>query len=119
MRYMWHSTDMNNLLSIMNKGLLPMNAEKTVYLAETESDALKFSVLRGYDVTVTLKIKIYKRDEANVFETFDHSYDYFRCKAFGYDGVIPIENIIPYKYYNTAAVMSELRQKRMRSKEEV
>lgn len=111
MKYMWHSTDINNLRNIMEQGLLLLNAERVIYLAETENDALRFSMFRGYGVTVTLKVKIYKKDEDKLFETFDHSYEYFKCKAFGYSDNIPASNIIPYKYYNTLAIIDELRNK--------
>ena len=42
---------------------------------------------------------IYKKDEEKLIETFDHNYNIFKCRAFGYMGNIKPENIEAYKKY--------------------
>ena len=99
MRTYYHATDYNNLVSILDHGLKASKLDGLVYLAETEEDALKFVVLRRYKKVVTFKIKIYKRDEDKIIETFDHSQRFFKCRSFGYIGNISPDSIIPSKKY--------------------
>lgn len=99
MKIYYHATDYNNLNSIIRNGLTASPIDKMVYLAETEEDAVKFVILRGYKDIVTFKVKVYKRDENKVIETFDHSYNFFKCRAFGYKGNISPDNIIPSRKY--------------------
>ena len=99
MRTYYHATDYSNIVSILDKGLKASTIDGLVYLAETEDDALKFVVLRGYEKIVTFKVKIYKRDEDKLIETFDHNQRFFKCRSFGYMGNIPPSNVIPSKKY--------------------
>lgn len=98
MKVLYHATDYNNLISILEHGLKP-GYDEVVYLAETPEDALKFVCLRGYKNIVTLQVKIYKKDEDKIQETFDHNYNFFKCRAFGYYGTIPPKNITPLMKY--------------------
>lgn len=97
MRYMWHATDYNNLISIMDNGIKP-GPDKMVYLCDTEHDAAKFLIVRNCKHILTLRIKIYKKDEAKIHETFDHSERFFKCRAYGYKGEIPAANIVEYRH---------------------
>lgn len=99
MKVLYHATDYNNLIPILEQGLKP-GCDGVVYLAETPEDALKFVYLRGYKSIVTLQVKIHKKDEDKLEETFDHNYNFFKCKAFGYYGNIPPKNIIPLMKYD-------------------
>lgn len=96
MKIMYHATEMKNLSSIVDNGLKPLNAEKLIYMTEQKIDALKFLVIRGCKDILVLKIKIYKKDEHKIVETFDHSYNFFKCRAFGYNGEISPDNIMEY-----------------------
>ena len=99
MKVMYHATDYDNLYSILENGLKVNSIDGLVYLAETPEDALKFVCLRGYKKIVSFKVKIYKKDEDKLIETFDHSYNFFKCRSFGYMGNIPPEHIEPYMQY--------------------
>lgn len=79
----YHATDMKNLDSIMEKGILPSRFESVVYLAESYEDAIKFVMLRGYKEILVLPC-----DVGPVEETYDHSEQFFKCKAYGYEGSI-------------------------------
>lgn len=92
MRIFYHATDYKNLCEINNKGLLS-SFEGIVYLAETEEDAVKFVALRGYKEILVIKVKVYEKDKDKIIETFDHNHAFFNCKAFGYMGNIPSENL--------------------------
>lgn len=97
MRIMWHATDYNNLVSIMDEGI-KAGPDGVVYLCETETDAAKFLAVRGCKHILTLEIKIYKKDENKIRETFDHSQRFFNCRAYGYVGDIPGKNIKNYRH---------------------
>ena len=99
MRTFYHATNAENLDNILNNGIEARNIERLVYMTETEQDALKFMAFRFYPEVAVFKIKVPKKFEHNVIETFDHSYGFFKCRAFGYKGNIPLEMISSYQLY--------------------
>ena len=99
MKYMYHATDYNNVISILTNGLKP-GYDGIVYMTEKESDAVKFVALRNYEKIVTIRIKILKVDEKDIFETFDHSIKMFGCKAYGCNKTISADRLKPSRVYN-------------------
>lgn len=98
MKYFYHATPYDNLCNILDQGIHP-GPDGMVYLCEDPKDSLKFLVVRGYRDLLVCKIKIYKADEKNLIETFDHSYRFFKCRAFGYRGSIDTDKIMTYTRY--------------------
>lgn len=96
MKKMYHATSYNNLLNIIDSGLKP-GFEGLVYLTENEDDAVKFLLVRGIKDIVTFEVSIDKNDK--VVETFDHSYQFFKCRCFGKVGNIPANKVKPSKRY--------------------
>lgn len=92
----FHATSIKNLESIIEHGIKP-GCDGIVYLAETKEDALKFTCLR---ITNDILIFELKLQEDKVFETFDHSYNFFKCKSFGYAKTIPYKAIINATKYS-------------------
>lgn len=92
----YHATSIKNLESIIEHGIKP-GYDGIVYLAETKEDALKFTCLR---ITGDILIFEVKLPEDKVFETFDHSYNFFKCKSFGYAKTIPFKAIINITKYS-------------------
>jgi len=88
MKYFYHATSYDNLMPILKDGILARNAERLVYMAETAEDAAKFLWIRGVPKILCVKVKIPKSMEHNIMETFDHSYNFFKCRSFGYSGDI-------------------------------
>lgn len=98
MRYMYHATSMDKLVDILETGLKP-GVDGVVYLCEKPFDAAKFLIVRGLKEIIVFKVKIYKKDEKKIVETFDHNTAYFKCRAYGYQGEIKpsnIEQVIKY-----------------------
>lgn len=92
----YHATDFVNLHSIMYDGIRP-GCDGVVYLAETPEDALNFVVFRCYEEILVVEIEL---EESEVKETFDHSYTFFKCKAFGYPGTIHLDSMVNFwKYF--------------------
>lgn len=86
----YHATPYENLASIVVDGI-KSGMEGIVYLTKERDDALKFLVIRGCHDILTVEVLI---DSEKVEETFDHSLQFFKCKAFGYKGDIkPCEMI--------------------------
>ena len=108
MKIYYHATDYNNMASILGNGLIANTYENLVYLTEKEEDAIKFVALRGYAKAVTLKVKIYKSDEHNIIETFDHNEAIFKCRAFGHRGSIPSKQITPSKVYDLSGLTGRI-----------
>lgn len=50
-----------------------------------------------------LKVEISDADEGNIRESFDHSIDFFKCKAYGHWGLIPKEKIVEQVVYGLNA----------------
>ena len=97
MKKMYHATAYSNLDSLMEKGILP-GVDDIVYLAETVTDAVKFIAIRliGEPILV-LEVTV---DESYLEETFDHSYTFFKARAWGYPETIPWEAISKaWKYF--------------------
>ena len=99
MRYLYHATPYDNLISIMEKGILPGTGH-VVYLADSEIGAVKFVAVRGCKHILVVKVKILKADEKNIEETFDHSERFFGCRAFGHIGAIDTHKIVNYRHYD-------------------
>lgn len=97
MKILYHATPFENLLGIVEEGLKPLNIEKMIYLAETAEDALKFMAIRGYTEILVCKVKVLNTNKLT--ETFDHNYNVFKCRAFGYNGEIPCKQIVSYTKY--------------------
>lgn len=91
----YHATSMDNLSSIMENGLKP-GSDGLVYLTKDPKEALRFLAIRGAKEALVVKVSL---SEERVMETFDHSYAFFKCRCFGYEGVIPVSKIKNYLKY--------------------
>ena len=97
--YWYHATDKKVLGSIVISGIEP-GIDGVVYLADSCENALKFVVVRGIMEIAVIKIKRSSLDKRKIIETFDHSYEFFKCKAYGYTEVIPSNLIHGIEIYN-------------------
>ena len=82
----YHATPYDNLWSILCHGIR-RGHDGAVYLAETREAALKFICIRCYEPILVIEVEL---DEDQVQESFDHSYAFFKEKAFIY-----LDNITP------------------------
>lgn len=87
MKIYYHATRYENLVSILNEGIRP-SADGLVYMCTKEKDAIKFPAVLGVRDILVLEIKIPKSLEKLVSETFDHSETFYKCRAYGYSGVV-------------------------------
>ena len=83
---------MNNLYSILEHGIKP-GVSHIVYLCETPQDSAKFAAIHGVKEILVCKVKMLKKDEKLIEETFDHSERFFKCRSYGYRGLINPEKI--------------------------
>lgn len=97
MKYFYHATSYENLISIYEKGILAQNAEGIVYMTEKPEEAARFVVIHGISKILCVKIKIPKSKENNIIETFDHSYNLFKCRAFAYVGNVTTDMLCDIK----------------------
>lgn len=89
MKKFYHATSYDNLWSILINGLKP-GVDKVVYLAETREAALKFICVRCFDLILVIEIEL---DESKVEESFDHSFQFFKERAFTYPELIPADKL--------------------------
>lgn len=83
MKKYYHATRKENWLGILDEGIIHKGIDGIVYLAESKEDAYKFVGLRVWDEDIYV-IELSNLDESKICETFDHSYDFFQCKSYGY-----------------------------------
>ena len=98
MRYLWHATSEENLSSILENGLRPGD-DGQVYLCEQPKEAIRFVLFRNLKAIATIKIAVSEEDEPNIKESFDHSIEFFQCRAYGHWGPISKEKIAGYEVY--------------------
>jgi hypothetical protein len=90
-KYFYHATAKDNLSSVMTHGIHRDKIEKVIYLGDSFVNAAKFLAVRGMiGNIVVFKIKADKLDKSKLSESFDHSYEFFQCRAFIYEGDIPV-----------------------------
>ena len=109
MRTLYHATTRENAMKIFGSHCIKPGIDGLVYMADTAENALKFlspyheAAQKGKFVATVIPIRIKKADEAKVIETHDHSEEYFKCRAYGYEGEIPLEMLgNPTDYTYTA-----------------
>lgn len=104
-RYYYHATDMRNLGSILSEGL-KTGPDGIVYLTDTPQNALKFVMLRMVPEILVVAVKESSLDKELLEESFDHSQEFFKCRAWGYMGSIESDILENYrKYINPLTTM--------------
>lgn len=89
MKY-YHATSEYAFYKIINEGI-KTGFDGIVYLADSKENALKFISFRLINEPIyVLEVEL---NENEVEETFDHSYKFFKCKAYGYAKNIPFNKI--------------------------
>lgn len=81
---LWHATDYQNIASIMEKGIIP-NRYNEVFLADNPASAMMFLAMRGYTHIVALPVEF---KPAEVTESFDHSREFYRCRAYTFNKLV-------------------------------
>lgn len=97
--FFYHATDKSNYDDILDDGI-KVGVENVVYMSDSFEHAAIFLAFRGKPI-VAFKIDASKLDKKKIHESFDHSYEFFQCRAFVYEGdisndAIDIENIMSY-----------------------
>lgn len=77
----YHATPYCNLHSILTNGI-NTGSDNLVYMCEQPYDAVKFLAIRGYKDILVIEVKVPKKLENTIIETFDHAENLFKCRAF-------------------------------------
>ena len=93
----YHATQVTNVPSILQLGL--KSKFEGIYLCEKPEDAAKFLLVRGIKNLAIFEVNI-RKNSKSLAESFDHSFTFFKCRAFIYTKDIPLENITNYAVYN-------------------
>ena len=84
----YHATPKSNIGKIARDGEIKASWDGCVYLCKNAGDACKFVAVRGVRHMCAIELNI---DEKDVEESFDHSEDFFQCKAYAHKGGIALE----------------------------
>lgn len=97
---LYHATDYKNLASISSNGL-KRGVDGVVYGCKTPNDCLKFAHVHGVKKALVIKFQV---DKENVVETFDHCYEFFKCRCYGATVDVPTDKIKGFSVYDLTAV---------------
>ena len=92
----YHATPFENLVSILDKGILKSKYDGMVYLTEKPDEAARFLAIRLCHEILVCEVEI---EDDLVEETFDHNEAFFKCKAYGYRGNIKPDEITNFLKY--------------------
>ena len=81
---LWHATDYQNIPNIMAKGIIP-NRYNEVFFADNCASAMMFVAMRGHTHIVALPVEF---KPAEVKESFDHSQEFYRCRAYTFNKLV-------------------------------
>lgn len=99
-RFVYHATPRANLEQIRKRGLRP-GGDGLTYFGETPEDALKFMMFRS-DAGQISVIKLYRRDIADLHESFDHNPEFFRCRVWATGLTIHRDRFVEEVHYKRA-----------------
>lgn len=95
--HMYHATTFDNLDSILENGLI--KHIDGIYLCDRPDEAIRFLYIRGITHVLVAEVDLSKIDINKLRESFDHSEEFFKCKAYVYDGNISTSSIRQYLEY--------------------
>lgn len=94
----YHAATPETMEKIIADGVVKRGWDGCVYLCEKPQDAAKFVAIRGHDEVAVTEVIL----PANkVKESFDHSVQFFQCKAFMYEEDIkvrPNAEVVEYSF---------------------
>ena len=92
----YHAATPETMKKIIADGMVKRSWDGCVYLCEKPKDAAKFVAIRGYNTIEVVEVIL---PESKVKESFDHSPEFFGCKAFLYEGDIEVRSGAPIVEY--------------------
>lgn len=95
LRTLYHATPLSNLGSICCDGIKP-GIDGIVYFCDSALDSLKFAMVHGVKEVLVCTCKL---PAVDVFETFDHSEAFFKCKCYGVNHTVSPGDIVEYTKY--------------------
>lgn len=94
----YHAATPETMEKIIADGVVKRGWDGCVYICEKPQDAAKFVAIRGHDEVAVIEVIL----PANkVKESFDHSVQFFQCKAFMYEEDIkvrPNAEVVEYSF---------------------
>lgn len=93
----YHATSKWAMYNIIRSGVIRTGALGAICFCEKPEDAMKFVAIRGYEEVDVIEFEL---PEEKVKESFDHSFEFWGCRAFTYDKDIVLkgnENVFRYR----------------------
>ena len=93
----YHATGKWLMDSIIREGIIRTGAFGEIYFCEKPEDAMKFVAIRGYEEVDVIEFELL---EEKVEESFDHSFEFWKFRAFTYDKNVVLkgnENVFRYR----------------------
>lgn len=110
----YHAATPETMEKIIADGVVKRGWDGCVYLCEKPQDAAKFVAIRGHDEVAVIEVIL----PANkVKESFDHSVQFFQCKAFMYEEDIKVRPNAEVVEYSFGTVCGDGGDQRIRNGE--
>lgn len=94
----YHATTEDCLTEIMKSGEIKVGIDGCIYLCKDPKDAAKFLAIRLIDPIIVITLDL---DECDIQEQFDHSPNFFKCRAYGCMRNIFVDEILEINQYTT------------------
>lgn len=94
----YHAAIPETMRKIVADGVIKRGWDGYVYICEKPEDAVKFVAIRGHDEVAVIEVIL---PTNKVKESFDHSVQFFQCKAFMYEEDIkvrPNAEVVEYSF---------------------
>lgn len=93
----YHAASKWTMYNIIHSGVIRTGTLGDIYFCEKPEDAMKFVAIRGYEEVDVIEFEL---PEEKAKESFDHSFEFWKCRVFTYDKNIVLkgnENVFRYR----------------------
>lgn len=92
-KVLWHATPYDKFLEIAQQGRINPGSDQVVYFTDTPGGSVRFIAFRGENRIVALPVKVAKLDKSKIQESFDHSIEFWKTRAWFYPDPVPMDKI--------------------------
>ena len=97
MKKYYHAATPETMEKIVSDGVVKKGIDGCIYICERPDDAAKFVAIRGHEVIDVIELNL---PEDKVIESYDHSIQFFGCRAFMYRGDVRLKRNVTITEYS-------------------
>lgn len=97
----YHATPWESAGQIQKDGKIKASWDGGVYLCKDPADSCKFMIIRFVQRVAVIEVDL---PEESVQESYDHSEEFFGCKAYIHEGDIELTGCEDVRYYDFTSI---------------